>query len=244
MNNFSVHSSPSSEKIWKGEIFGPSGAFTRIHEEVAHGKDGAKTEVRLEFLSTWYSGVKVAVLELLHFRFGPAEQLWSSWKLFTYVVKKYFPHLDSQVDETLTPSQMEVLVAMNLFLAKWTWSHSHLHLTAARAFGKAAFQHSEVSKTTQMFVLARLMRDPELPYWHVQGAEDVVWAFIKEAFEQDAKGVEQGWKSVARLAIMVSDWPSVEEAAKRDDSPMLLKGAKINPSYWMYCLKKKLTFWL
>ncbi len=243
MTNFSVHSSASGEKIWKGEIFGPSGAFTRIHEQVAHGKDGAKTEVRLEFLSTWYSGVKVAILELLRFRFGPAEQLWRSRNIFTYVVKKYFPRLDSQVDETLTPSQMEVLVAMNLFLAKWPLSHSHLHLTAARAFGKTAFQHPEVSKTTQMFVLARLMRDPELAYWHVQDAEDKVRAFIKEAFEQDAKGVEQGWKSVARLAIMVRDWPSAEEAASRDDSPMLLNGAKIYPAYWMYRFKKKLTFW-
>lgn len=244
--SFSQHERGADDGHWQSKYLGRRGVIARdreAYEEVRFWVFNRPTD----YPSLLKGEVDGFVLRCRDTLFAYASTVYSA-KLFRpiFAMRELvrlvgeIEHLSTQI--AFTSSQKEVLMAFHAYLRHYdVWvTGEQGRMRRSAALGREILADDKAPFATRLFASARIskIRDCVSEEERVNCHLEVVLALDAVTNDKQLLGLDQGWKTVARLGMLIGAWEYVDLAHKHDPSRDIRIKAYTQVGFIWYKIKK------
>ncbi len=239
--SFSQHKAGADDGHWQSRYLGKDGVIRRDRE--------AYDKIRCTFFESKKGGSPWSALALAYrdalFAYASTvysarmfRPLWAPRQLVRLVGE--IDHLAMQI--AFTFSQKECLMAFQMYLSRYDtwWTGEVGRMQKAAALGREILADDATPLATRLLTLARMsniddfVEDEGRRYYRHEVRVALAGLVLSEEFF----GLDQDWKTVCRVAMLIGAWEYVDLAHQHDRSRDIWLRAWAQPGFVLYKLKK------
>lgn len=243
--SFSQHKAGEHDGHWDTRYLGPRGVIARDRQRYIKARDVVFAPPKgcpPTMSGQWGELVKEYRAAL----FAYASTVYSARLFRPMFAMRELVRLVGEIEHLmtfipLTAPQKEVLMGFHAYLCyhdTW-WTGEQGRMRKATALGREILADKEAPFATRLLALARMsnIREYVSDNERENCRSDVLLALSGIVSDQGRLDLEQGWKTVCRLGMLIKAWHFVDLALSHDKSRDLRIKAYVQPGFVLYKMK-------